>query len=58
MVVNTLREYDLRDQIRVIASGKLVTSGSVAWALCMGADFAVTARGFMFALGCHITFHG
>jgi glutamate synthase domain-containing protein 2 len=52
MVVNTLREYDLRDQIRVIASGKLVTSGSVAWALCMGADFAVTARGFMFALGC------
>ena len=52
MVVNTLTEYDLRDQIRVIASGKLVTSGNVAWALCMGADFAVTARGFMFALGC------
>ena len=52
MVVNTLTQYDLRDHIRVIASGKLVTSGSVAWALCMGADFAVTARGFMFALGC------
>jgi glutamate synthase domain-containing protein 2 len=52
LVVNTLTEYDLRDQIRVIASGKLVTSGSVAWALCMGADFVVTARGFMFALGC------
>ncbi|MBI1422803.1 MAG: FMN-binding glutamate synthase family protein [Gammaproteobacteria bacterium] len=52
MVVNTLTEYDLRDQIRVIASGKLVTSGHVAWALCVGADFAVTARGFMFALGC------
>lgn len=52
MVVNTLSEYGLRDQVRVIASGKLVTSGAVAWALCMGADFAVTARGFMFALGC------
>jgi len=42
----------LRDRIRVIASGKLVTSGNVAWALCMGADFAVSARGFMFSLGC------
>lgn len=52
MVVNTLSEYGLRDRVRVIASGKLVTSGAVAWALCMGADFAVTARGFMFALGC------
>jgi len=52
MVVNTLTEYGLRDEIRVIASGKLVTSGAVAWALCMGADFVVTARGFMFALGC------
>ncbi|MEJ2390272.1 MAG: FMN-binding glutamate synthase family protein [Gammaproteobacteria bacterium] len=52
MVVNTLTEYGLRDQVRVIASGKLITSGAVAWALCMGADFAVTARGFMFALGC------
>lgn len=52
MVVNTLSEYGLRDQVRVIASGKLITSGAVAWALCMGADFAVTARGFMFALGC------
>jgi glutamate synthase domain-containing protein 2 len=24
----------------------------VAWALCAGADFVVSARGFMFALGC------
>ncbi|MCB1803370.1 MAG: FMN-binding glutamate synthase family protein, partial [Gammaproteobacteria bacterium] len=23
-----------------------------AWALCMGADFVTSARGFMFALGC------
>lgn len=52
MVVNILCEYGLRDQVRIIASGKLITSGAVAWALCMGADFAVTARGFMFALGC------
>ena len=34
------------------ASGKLITPGEVAWALCAGADFVVSARGFMFALGC------
>jgi len=52
MFVDSLIQYDLRDRIRVIASGKLVTSANVAWALCAGADFAVSGRGFMFALGC------
>ncbi len=52
IVVDTLTTYGLREQIKVIASGKLVTSSEVAWVLCMGADFAVSARGFMFALGC------
>lgn len=42
----------LRDRIRLIASGKLVNPGDVAWALAAGADFVVSARGFMFALGC------
>jgi glutamate synthase domain-containing protein 2 len=36
----------------VIAAGKLVTSARAAWALCAGADFVNSARGFMFALGC------
>ena len=36
----------------MIAAGKLVTSARAAWALCVGADFVNTARGFMFALGC------
>ncbi len=52
MLVDVLMEYGLRDRVRVIASGKLVHSAKVAWALCAGADFAVSARGFMFALGC------
>ncbi len=52
MLVDILVEYGLREQIRVVASGKLLTSARVAWAMCMGADFAVSARGFMFALGC------
>jgi len=52
MAVDTLIEAGLRERIRVFASGKLVTSDKVAWALCMGADFVLSARGFLFALGC------
>ena len=52
ILVDTLIKADLYDRVRVIASGKLVTSAKVAWALCVGAHFTVTARGFMFALGC------
>ena len=52
ILVDNLIEYDLRDRVKVIASGKLVTSARVAWAMCTGADFAVSARGFMFSLGC------
>jgi len=52
LTVNKLLEYNLRDRVKVIASGKLITPDRVAWALCMGADFVVSARGFMFALGC------
>jgi len=51
-VVDKLTEYGLRERIRVIASGKLIAPGEVAWALCVGADFVTSARGFMFALGC------
>ncbi len=51
-VVDALIEAGLRDRVRVIAAGKLVTSARAAWALCAGADFVNTARGFMFALGC------
>jgi glutamate synthase domain-containing protein 2 len=52
MVVDKLKEHGLRERVKVIASGKLTTPTQVAWALCMGADFAASARGFMFALGC------
>jgi glutamate synthase domain-containing protein 2 len=51
-VVDALIESGLRKRVRVIAAGKLVTSARAAWALCCGADFVNTARGFMFALGC------
>jgi len=51
-VVDALIESGLKNRIRVIASGKIVTSARAAWALCVGADFVNTARGFMFSLGC------
>jgi len=52
LLIDKLNEYGLRDRVKVIASGKLITPADVAWALCMGTDFVVSARGFMFALGC------
>jgi glutamate synthase domain-containing protein 2 len=52
MLTEALAKHGLKDRIRVVASGKLVTPESVAWALCAGADFINSARGFMFALGC------
>ncbi len=45
-------EHGLQERIRIIASGKLLTPDKVAWALCMGADFVSSARGFMFSMGC------
>jgi glutamate synthase domain-containing protein 2 len=50
--VDALIEAGLRERVKVIAAGKLVTSARAAWALSAGADFVNTARGFMFSLGC------
>ncbi|MDY0007191.1 MAG: FMN-binding glutamate synthase family protein, partial [Spongiibacteraceae bacterium] len=52
LLVDKLEEYGLRERIRVVVAGKLINPAGVAWALCVGADFVVSARGFMFALGC------
>jgi glutamate synthase domain-containing protein 2 len=52
LAVDMLNKHGLRKRVKVVASGKLITPAEVAWALCAGADFAVSARGFMFALGC------
>lgn len=51
-VVDLLCEHGLRERIRVVASGKMINPVGVAGALCVGADFVNSARGFMFALGC------
>ncbi|NNE88040.1 MAG: FMN-binding glutamate synthase family protein [Silicimonas sp.] len=49
---NTLRGAGLRDKLKLGASGKLVTSFDIAKALALGADWANSARGFMFSIGC------
>jgi glutamate synthase domain-containing protein 2 len=51
-VTALLNEAGLKDRIKIIVAGKLVTPHMVAWALASGADFVTSARGFMFALGC------
>jgi glutamate synthase domain-containing protein 2 len=51
-IVELLEKHELRARIKIIASGKLITPSVVACALAQGADFCVSARGFMFALGC------
>ncbi len=52
LVVDRLKVHGIRERITVIASGKLITPAEVAWAFAVGADFVVSARGFMFSLGC------
>ena len=52
LVVDLLNAHGMRPRIRVITSGKMINPSGVAGALCLGADFVISARGFMFALGC------
>jgi glutamate synthase domain-containing protein 2 len=51
-VHNTLVGAGLRDQVRIGASGKIVSAFDIACVLALGADWANSARGFMFAVGC------
>jgi len=52
LVHNTLVGLNLRQQIKLGASGKIVSAFDIARALALGADWCNSARGFMFALGC------
>jgi len=49
---NCLVGVGLRDDIRLGASGRIVTGFDMARILALGADWCNAARGFMFALGC------
>jgi glutamate synthase domain-containing protein 2 len=52
LVHNTLVGVNLRDRIRIGASGKIITAFDMARAMALGADWCNAARGFMFAIGC------
>jgi glutamate synthase domain-containing protein 2 len=49
---NTLVGAGLRDRVRIGVAGKLISAFDLAAVLAIGADWANSARGFMFALGC------
>lgn len=51
-VVDALEGFNLRSEIRVIASGKILTSFDILKRLALGADMVNCARGMMLAMGC------
>lgn len=52
-LVNTvLIQYNLRSEIKLIASGKILTGFHMARAFALGADLCNSARAMMMAVGC------
>jgi len=47
-----LKEFGLKEHIKIIASEKVLTPDDVVELLCHGADFINIARGFMISAGC------
>ncbi|WP_293895627.1 FMN-binding glutamate synthase family protein [Flavobacterium sp.] len=51
-VYDALNGFGLKDQIKIICSGKIITGFDIIKNLSIGADLCNSARGMMFALGC------
>jgi glutamate synthase domain-containing protein 2 len=51
-VHNALIGVNLRDQVKIIASGKISTGINIFSKLALGADLCNSARGMLFSLGC------
>ncbi len=52
IVDSMLRKHGLREDVKIIASGKLLTPDDVIITMSMGADAVGIARGFMMSGGC------
>jgi glutamate synthase domain-containing protein 2 len=52
IVHNALVGTGLRDRIRIGASGKIASGVDIVTRICQGADFTMSARAMMFAIGC------
>lgn len=51
-VVDKLKEEGLKEEIKVIATGKIATAFDVVRLLCLGADLTYSARSMILSLGC------
>jgi glutamate synthase domain-containing protein 2 len=51
-VHNALVGAGLREKIKLGASGKIITAYDICRTFALGADYIMSARGFMFAVGC------
>ncbi|MGD0193175.1 MAG: FMN-binding glutamate synthase family protein [Rhizomicrobium sp.] len=51
-VHNALVGTNLRERVKLGASGKIITAYDIMRAMALGADYVMSARGFMFAIGC------
>lgn len=49
---DTLVEYDLKKDIKLISSGKIISGFHMARAIALGADLCNSARAMMMAVGC------
>ncbi|MCB0703715.1 MAG: FMN-binding glutamate synthase family protein [Saprospiraceae bacterium] len=50
--VDTLRGFNLKQDVKIITATKIFTAFDIIKALCIGADVCNSARGMMLALGC------
>lgn len=51
-VYDSLNGFGIKNEIKIIASGKVITGFDIIKCLSIGADVCNSARGMMFALGC------
>ncbi|RIJ41853.1 FMN-binding glutamate synthase family protein [Pontibacter oryzae] len=49
---STLKKYGLRNEVKLVAAGKIITAVDIIKAISLGANICYSARGMMFALGC------
>jgi glutamate synthase domain-containing protein 2 len=51
-VHNALTGTGLRERVKLGASGKIISAYDICRIIALGADYVMSARGFMFAIGC------
>jgi len=52
LVNEILKEYGVREHIKLVASGKILTPDNIVITTALGADMVSIARGFMMSAGC------